>query len=134
AGQPMQVGIIHATFNGQIGVQFSDFSLTLSNAGPFSAAPSPATGLTLATNSGGLNISWTPGAGSSGSLVVVWKGTNVVKEMPVNGSTYTGNANYGFGSALPGAGYFVVYAGSGTSVAVGNLENDLTYNVAVYSY
>ncbi len=31
AGQPLQVGIIHATFNGQLGVQFTDFSLSVSN-------------------------------------------------------------------------------------------------------
>jgi hypothetical protein len=31
AGQPLQVGIMHATFNGQLGVQFTDFSLSVSN-------------------------------------------------------------------------------------------------------
>ena len=39
-GQPLQVGIMHATFNNQIGVQFTDFSITASNAGPFAATPS----------------------------------------------------------------------------------------------
>ena len=134
AGLPMQVGIIHATFNGQLGVQFTDFSLTESNV-TFAAAPSPATGLTLTTNAGGLSVSWTPGAGSADSLVVMWMGTNQpVKETPANGFTYTGNANYGFGSTLPGANYFVVYNGSGTNVAVGNLVPNATYDVAVFSY
>ncbi|HKW29897.1 MAG TPA: hypothetical protein VJT54_11210, partial [Verrucomicrobiae bacterium] len=128
AGLPLQVGIIHATFNGQLGVQFTDFSLTESNVA-FAAAPSPATGLTVVTNAGGLNVSWAPGAGSAGSLVVMWTGTNsLVKEMPANGFTYTGNANYGFGSTLPGASYFVVYNGTGTNVSVDNVIPNTTYN------
>jgi Family of unknown function (DUF5695) len=136
AGQSLQVGIIHATFNGLLGVQFTSFSLTESNAGPFATAPGPATGLSVATNgSGGLNVTWTPGSGSAGSLVAVWTGTNtLVKEMPVNGFTYTNNAGYGLGSTLPGLGYYVVYAGSGTQVTVTNLAFDTVYNVAVFSY
>ncbi len=136
AGQPVQVGIMHATFNGQLGVQFTSFSLTESNAGPFAAAPQPATGLVVTTNgSGNLNVSWTPGSGSAGSLVAVWTGTNrLVKEVPVNGTTYTNNAGYGLGSMLPGLGYYVVYAGSGTQVTVTNLTFNNTYNVAVFSY
>jgi Family of unknown function (DUF5695) len=134
AGLPLQVGIIHATFNGQLGVQFTDFSLTESNA-TFASTPSPAMGLTLTTNGGGLNVSWTPGTGSAGSVVVMWTGTNnLVKEIPANGFTYTGNANYGFGSTLPGANYFVVYSGTGSSVSVDNLAPNTTYNVAVFSY
>ena len=135
AGQPLQVGIIHATFSGQLGVQFTDFSLSVSNASTVTA-PSPPSGLTLATSTGnGLDVSWRPGTGSTGSLVVVWPGTNdVVKEVPANGFTYTGNANYGMGSNLPAAGYYVVYAGSGTNVTVNNLALNTTYNVAVFSY
>ena len=135
AGQPLQVGIIHATFSGQLGVQFTDFSLSVSNASTVTA-PSPPSGLTLATSTGnGLDVSWRPGTGSTGSLVVVWPGTNdVVKEVPANGFTYTGNANYGMGGNLPAAGYYVVYAGSGTNVTVNNLALNTTYNVAVFSY
>jgi hypothetical protein len=136
AGQPLQVGIIHATFNGQLEVQFSSFSLSATNMGPFATTPSPATGLTLATNaSGNLLVSWSPGAGSVGSLVLVWTGTDsLVKEMPSNGTAYTGNAAYGLGSTLPGAGYFVVFAGSGSSVTVTNVLPGTTYNVAVFAY
>ena len=54
--------------------------------------------------------------------------------MPANGFTYTGNTNYGLGSSLPASGYYVVYAGSGTNVAVDNLALSTTYNVAVFSY
>lgn len=135
AGAPLQVGIIHATFNGHLGVQFTDFSLSVSNFSA-AAAPPPPSGLTLATNAGnGLVVSWHPGAGSAGGVVVVWPGTNsAVKEAPANGFTYTGNANYGFGSSLPAANYFVVYSGSGTNVTVDNLAPGTTYNAAVFSY
>ena len=138
AGQPLQVGIIHATFSGQLGVQFTDFSLSVSNTSTVTA-PSPPSGLTLTTNAGnGLNVSWHPGTGGLGfvdSVVVVWPGTNnAVKEMPANGFTYTGNASYGLGSHLPAAGYYVVYAGFGTNVTVNNLALSTTYNVAVFSY
>ncbi|HXT10977.1 MAG TPA: DUF5695 domain-containing protein [Candidatus Angelobacter sp.] len=135
ARQPMQVGIIHATFNGQLGVQFTDFSLTLSNV-LYAAPPSAPQWVIAAPNaSPGVDISWAPAAGSSGSVVVMWPATNsVVKEMPANGVTYSGNASYGAGSQLPAAGYYVVYAGTGTNVSVNNLVPNTAYDIAVFSY
>ena len=134
AGQPMQVGIMHATFANQIGVQFTDFTLIASNV-VYVATPSPATGLTVTGNVGGLNVSWTTGVGSGGSLVVAWEGTNgFVKEVPANGFSYTNDASYGQGSGLPGAGYYVIYNGSGTNVTMKNLSVNTTYNVAVFAY
>jgi hypothetical protein len=133
-GQPLQVGIIHATFNNQIGVQFTDFSLILSNVS-YAAPPSPPTGLSVSNGNAGIDVSWTTGAGSTGSLVVVWTGTNgALKQMPANGSNYTANASYGAGGRLLGAGYYVVYNGTGTSVTFSNIEVNTTYNVAVLSY
>jgi hypothetical protein len=64
----------------------------------------------------------------------VWTSTNLVKEIPANGFTYTGNAGYGLGSTLPGKGYYVVYNGTGSSVTVTNIALSTTYNVAVFSY
>lgn len=135
AGKPLQVGIIHATFNGQLGVQFTDFSLTASNSAP-AAAPSPPTSLVVVENTNDtLNVSWNQGAGSAGSVVVVWSATNnLVKEIPANGVSYNGNSTYGAGDTLPGAGYYVVYSGTGTSVVVSGLSVNTTYNVAVFSY
>jgi hypothetical protein len=135
AGQTLEVGIMHATFTGLLGVQFTDFSLSISNVSPFTA-PAPPAGLVLATNGGsGVNVSWRPGTGSTGSLVVVWPSTNsTVKEMPVSGTAYTGNASFGMGGSLPAAGYYIVYAGPGTNVFINNLALDTTYQVAVFSY
>ena len=136
AGKPMQVGLVHATFNDSLlGVQFTDFSLSVSNVSPV-AAPAPPAGLAIATNSlPGLDVSWNPGADSAGSVVVVWPGTNgIVEEMPANGFSYVGSANYGVGDSLPATGYYVVYAGTDTNVIISNLAANATYNVAVYSY
>lgn len=136
ANLPLQVGIMHATFNNQLGVQFSDFSITATNFDSFGTPPSAATGLATATNgSGGINVSWTSGFGSAGSVVVLWPGTtNGVKQIPINGTTYTGNASFRLGSPLTGAGCYVVYSGSGTNVTVNNLALNATYNVAVFAY
>jgi hypothetical protein len=134
AGLPLQVGIMHATFNGQLGVSFSHFSLTESNA-TFAATPSPASNLVMATNANEtLSLSWTPGPGSAGSVVVLWTSTNLVKEIPANGFAYTGNADYGSGSALPGATYSVVYVGANSSVTVSNVTPGTTHYAGVYSY
>lgn len=135
AGLPMQVGIMHATFNGQIGAQFTDFSLSVSNVS-YAVPPSPPTGLVLGTNlNQELDVSWQAGAGSAGSVVVVWPGTNdAVRQNPLNGSSYTGSASYGLGDSLAAAGYSVVYSGSGTHVTVNNLAANTTCHVAVFSY
>ena len=135
AGQPMQVGIMHATFGGQIGVQFTDFTLSVSNASIVTPPAAP-TWLVAAPNAyAGLDLSWAPAAGSAGSVVVVWPATDgIVKEMPANGFTYSGNSIYGEGSSLPGAGYYVVSAGTDTNTTVTGLDLNNTYNVAVFSY
>jgi hypothetical protein len=134
AGLPLQVGIMHATFAGQLGVSFSNFSITESNA-TFAATPSPASNLVMATNANEtLSLSWTPGPASAGSAVVLWTSTNLVKEIPANGFTYTGNAGYGSGSALPGATYAVVYVGTNSSLTVSNVLPGTTYYAGVYAY
>ena len=72
--------------------------------------------------------------GSAGSVVVIWSGSNTLKQLPVNGTTYNGNANYGTGDQLLATNYYVVYSGPGTSVSVSNILSVGTYNVAVFSY
>ena len=136
ANQPLEVGIMHATFNGQLGVQFSNFSITATNFDSFATPPSPPSGIVLSnTTTGGLNVAWTPAAGSSGSVVVIYTGTNAaVKETPINGTTYNGNASFGLGDMLLSTSYSVVYAGSGSSVTVSNILTPGNYNVSVFSY
>ena len=136
SGQPVEIGIMHATFGGSLPVQFQSFSLVESNAGPFATTPGAPTGLTL-TNLGAGNISasWTPGSGSAGSVVVVWASTNsVLNQLPVNGTAYAGNSVYGQGDTLPGAGYYVVYSGSGSQATISGLPANSSFSAAVFSY
>jgi hypothetical protein len=133
AGLPLQVGLIHATFAGQLGISFSNFSLTESNAA-YAATPSPASNLVMATNANEtMTLSWTPGTGSAGSLVAMWTSTNLVKEIPANGLTYTGNASYGSGGTLPGATYAVVYVGTNSTITVSNVLPGTTCFAGVFS-
>ncbi|HPU56409.1 MAG TPA: Ig-like domain-containing protein, partial [Verrucomicrobiota bacterium] len=97
----------------------------------------PATGLNITPGDGQIEISWTPGAGSSGSLVVMRAGRRVTAQ-PVDGVTYTANATFGQGQNLGddniGSPNYVVYAGSGNSVTVSNVFGTTNYHVAVYSF
>lgn len=132
AGRPVQVGIIQATFSANSPVvQFEKFSLTNDTFG--ATAPAAPTGLLVTDGgSGALNLSWTPGTDSAGSLVVMRPAAPITRQ-PAEGVAYTGNAAYGSGDPL-GNGNFVVYAGTGNSVAVSGLTASVTYHIAVYSY
>jgi len=135
AGQQLQVGIMHATFNGLLGVQFTDFSFTATNFGSFPVTPPPATGLTV-TNTGtnSASFSWIPNPANSGSVVVLSTGFTPNKQMPVNGTTYNGNAVYGLGDQLLATNYYVVYVGSNSNATVTNLPPGTAFNVAVFDY
>jgi Concanavalin A-like lectin/glucanases superfamily len=108
------------------------------------AAPSlgesgPATGVSVTTNGqpGQLAISWTPGGGSSGSLVVVRRGLPETAQ-PVDGLGYNADPTFGNGDNLgddeTGNGNYAVYSGSSSSVTISNLIPTQTYYAAVYSY
>ena len=136
SGVPLQVGIEHSVYAGGATrtARYGSFSLTVSNL-TAGAPPAPPSSLVV-TNSGlNLVVSWVPGTGSSGSLVVVSTGTNnILKEAPAHGMTYTANAAYGLGSTLAATNYYIVFSGSGTSVTVSNLSAQTNGTVAVYSY
>src|ERR1022692_3296474 len=108
------------------------------------SAPSPgeagsATGLNMATNglSGQMTISFSPGAGSSGTLVVMRKNAPVTAQ-PVDGVTYTANATLGLGSDLGddevGNRNLVVFGGSGGSATVTGLIPTVRYWATAYSF
>ena len=78
----------------------------------------------------GTTVSWTRGGGD-GVIVVAHLTSDPITD-PTNGTTYTGNAAYTSGTAL-GSGY-VVYAGTGTSVAVTGLTTNASYTYDVYEY
>jgi glucose/arabinose dehydrogenase len=98
------------------------------------ALPGQATGLSITTNAlpGRLNLSWTSGTNSEGSLVVMSAAQPPVA-LPANGTNYPASASFGAGANL-GSSNFVVFAGAGTSVVVSNLVPGQLYYAAVYSY
>ncbi len=141
AGFPMEVGIHDATFTGSSPqVFYSDFELTGPNVNVATPAGDPS-GLAFSpagTNS--LTLTWTPGAGSDGSLVVL-KANGPLTSQPAYGITYGGNNAFTsvFAGAnsnlLNGGSNYVVYVGSGNSVTVSGLgSTNITYNAAVYSF
>lgn len=79
----------------------------------------------------GMTVNWTSGNGAN--RIVVMKAAGAVDGDPVDGTDYTANAAFGSGTQI-GSGNYVVYAGSGSSVAVTGLAENTAYHVAVYEY
>ncbi|MFZ2906341.1 MAG: fibronectin type III domain-containing protein [Cyclobacteriaceae bacterium] len=74
-------------------------------------------------------VSWTNGNGNE-RLVVARQGSAVNVD-PVDGSSYTGNANFSSATDL-GSGNKVVFRGTGNSVNVTNLTPNTVYHFRVY--
>lgn len=79
----------------------------------------------------GMTVSWTNGNGAS--RIVLVKAGSIVDDAPADGNTYSADATFGNGDEL-GTGNFVVYSGSGSSVAISGLASETTYHVAVFEY
>ena len=78
-----------------------------------------------------MTINWSAGGGT-GALVLV-KEAGAVSASPVDGTIYTASTIFGIGSQI-GAGNYVVFASTGTSVTVTGLTADTTYHVAVFEF
>ena len=78
------------------------------------------------------SISWTNGNGSN--RVVFVKAANSGTASPVNATTYTANTAFGSGTQIGSTGWYCVYNGSGSSVAVTNLSMATNYSVMVMEY
>jgi hypothetical protein len=83
----------------------------------------------LTSNS--MQISWTNGSGNR--RLVLMKQGSAVDATPVNNTAYTANTFFGSGTQL-GAGNYVVYNNTGTSVTVTNLLPNTTYHFAVFEF
>ena len=80
----------------------------------------------------GFTINWTGGNGAK-SIVVV-KAASAVNSDPVDYNTYSGASGvFGSGSQL-GTGNYVVYTGTGTSVAITGLTKGTRYYINIYTY
>lgn len=128
----VQVGIMNSTYSeNQNFAQFKNFSVE----GPgvnTNIPPTQATGLTVTPAVNALNVAWTPGAGSAGSVVVVRRAAPVTYQ-PVAGATYSGSTVFGSGSDI-GQSNYVAFDGVGSSFTLTNVTPTVPYTVAVYSY
>jgi endonuclease I len=76
-------------------------------------------------------VNWTAGSGTN-SLVVIKAGSGV-SGIPTSGASYTANTAFGSGSTIA-ANEYVVYNGTGNSVAVTGLAAGTTYHIAVFTF
>ncbi|MFN5208086.1 MAG: T9SS type A sorting domain-containing protein [Bacteroidota bacterium] len=82
-------------------------------------------------SSNSLTANFTSGQGAKRILVARSGGT--VNASPADASTYDANVQFGLGSQI-GSGNFVVYNGSGNTVALTGLTPGTTYGFAVFEY
>ena len=95
--------------------------------------PAQAFAADVATNTANrLTVSWSNGAGSAGTLVVVSPNQAPVGQ-PTNGVVYSASSVFGSGANF-GNTNFVVYVGTGTSVTITNLTPGVRYYATTYSY
>ncbi|RYZ29830.1 MAG: T9SS type A sorting domain-containing protein [Chitinophagaceae bacterium] len=82
----------------------------------------------------GFTINWTKGNGEK-SLVIM-RETSSVNTMPVDGIVYTANEAFGEGTDIStdGTKNYVVYNGTGSSVAVTGLKPGSTYFVSIFAF
>ena len=73
------------------------------------------------------------GGGNGARRILLARQTSAVNSDPVDGTTYTANANFGSGSQI-GAGNFVVYDGTGNTQLVTGLTAGAKYHFAIYDY
>ena len=132
-GLPLQVGIMQACFTTNSPVtQFDNFSLQTS-ASLADNTPGPASQLTAVNGTNEIaTLTWSPGAGSTGSLVVM-RANGPITRQPTPGVNYSANTQFGSGTDL-GGGNYVIYAGSNNTITVSGLTTGTTYSVAVFAY
>lgn len=97
------------------------------------AIPDVITGLTATPANQSVILNWAnPVSGCWNEVMVVARLASAPTGSPSgDGSLYTANPTYGFGTAFGGG--FVVYKGSGTSATVGGLTNGSTYHFSVWT-
>jgi len=99
----------------------------------YSAPTTQATNLTFSTTAdASTNIAWTNGNGSGRAVFI--KETNTGSSLPVNGTAYTANTSFGSGTQIGSTGWYCVYNGTGSSVAVYNLAPSSLYMIMVVEY
>lgn len=78
-----------------------------------------------------MTLGWKKGNGS-GRIVIAREGA-AVNVNPTDLVNYTANGSFGLGSQI-GSGNYVVYEGSGETIAVDNLKPGTTYHFSIFEY
>ena len=127
-----------ALFNTTAGSQsfYTDFELTGPNVGSGSSSGNNPSGASSSfVNSNTVNVSWTPAAGSDGSVVLIKNGGIPNRTKPINGITYPASPDFKSPTNLFGGGARIVFAGAGNNVDITGLGgSNNTYAVSVFSY
>lgn len=77
----------------------------------------------------GMSCAWSNGNGTA--RCVFMAATNSGTPSPVDGTTYTASTTFGAGSQIGSSGWYCVYNGTGTTVAITGLAANTTYRVMV---
>lgn len=78
-----------------------------------------------------MNVSWTNGNGSK--RILVGKAGSAITGTPANSTTYSANSAFGSGGFIT-TGEYVLYSGTGNSVALTGLTQGVTYYFKVFEY
>ena len=110
---------------------------TASATHPCATCTAPTTQATIGaytnnTTGNSITVNWSRGNGTAG-VIVVARLTSTTGVDPTSGTSYTANAAFGSGNTT-GAGNYVVYKGTGTSVNVTALSASTAYTFTVYEY
>lgn len=122
-------------YNGSAGSENYNTATATGNPANKTLAPTTqASNVTFATTLlGSTDVLWTRGNGTSCAVFV--KMTSAFENAaPVNNTTYNANANYSSGSPIATTGWYCIYNGIGTSVALTGLSASTTYRVMVVEY
>ena len=109
-----------------------DYGLTVLSGCSQPTIQATATSISYNASFDTVRLNWTRGNGTGGVLVV-GRMTSTTQAFPKGGVSYTANTIFSSGSEV-GDGNFVVYNGTGTSVAITGLAEDVSYTFTCYEY
>jgi len=84
------------------------------------------------TTSASTTVSWVNGNGTARAVFI--EVGNSGGAQPTNNTTYTANTAFGSGTQIGTGGWYCIYNGTGSSVAITNLTAGTTYRVTVVEY
>ncbi|REE27464.1 putative secreted protein (Por secretion system target) [Winogradskyella pacifica] len=96
------------------------------------STPSDVSAFTANEGNTDVDLTWTNGTCYDEILVVAKAGSAVTNSPSGDGTAYTADVAFGFGTDI-GSSEFVVYKGSGNSVSVTGLMNGTTYHFEVFA-